>query len=267
MVVTSFSSSCTIYQQLSVQLEDVDKLTVLADVFRGKAPATLLKRVRAVEKICDSLGPGAFPCSEAAMYQFFQHQRKGSAPPSRLKSYLEAIAFCLYTFGMDELKPLVVSRRLHGCTIADVPCAITQAAPLTVEEMTKLHTILQTECGWSSVFSGAVLFAVYARSRWADLMHSSHLHPDKDDQGITRYLEAATSVHKTMHASLYRHRMLPLVAPASGVVDLPWVDRWDDSKSCHGCVATSCTSCHAGTVRGRENRHNAPFQLLKLEPG
>ena len=42
MVVTSFSSSCTIYQQLSVQLEDVDKLTVLADVFRGKAPATLL---------------------------------------------------------------------------------------------------------------------------------------------------------------------------------------------------------------------------------
>ena len=29
-----------------------------------------------------------------------------------------------------------------------------------------------------------------------------------------------------MHANLYRHRLLPLVAPAVGVVEEPWVDRW-----------------------------------------
>ena len=97
---------------------------------------------------------------------------------------------------------------------------------MSVAELSKLHEVLQTQCDWNSVFAGAVLFVVYARARWADAMHSSQLHPDRDDVGVTRYLEAAASVHKTMHASLYRHRLLPLVAPAVLVVDEPWVDRW-----------------------------------------
>ena len=67
---------------------------------------------------------------------------------------------------------------------------------------------------------------MYARARWADAMHSSQLHSDHDDAGVTRYSEAAASVHKTMHANLYHHHMLPLVAPAVGVVEEPWVDRW-----------------------------------------
>ena len=72
-----------------------------------------------------------------------------------------------------------------------------------------------------SVFAGAVPFVVYAKV--AGAMHSSQLYPDRDDSGVTRHLESAVSVHKTMHANLYRHRMLPLVAPAVGE---PWVDRW-----------------------------------------
>ena len=57
-------------------------------------------------------------------------------------------------------------------------------------------------------------------------MHSDRFFPDKDSEGITRYLEASTAVHKTMHSSLYRHRMLPLVAPSTGVSEVPWVDQW-----------------------------------------
>ena len=158
--------------------------------------------------------------------RFFQFERDHGAPPSRLKSYLEALAFCLYTFSMEELKPVVTSKRLHGCSIPAVPMAVVQASPLTVEELTKLHAVLWTQGDWNSVFAGAVLFVVYARARWADAMHSSQLYPDRDDTGVTRYLEAAASVHKTMHANLYRHRLLPLVAPAVGVVEEPWVDRW-----------------------------------------
>ena len=104
MVVTSFKRSAVVWKQLASETDDVKKLMVLADIFRGKAPATLMKRVRAVEKVCNFLGPDIFPCSEEAMYNFFKSERDLGAPPSRLKSYLEALAFCLYTFSMDELR-------------------------------------------------------------------------------------------------------------------------------------------------------------------
>ena len=73
-------------------------------------------------------------------------------------------------------------------------------------------------------------FVVYARAGWADAMHSS----DHDDAGETRYSEAAASVHKTVHANLYHHPMLPLVAPAVGVVEEPWVDRWFAVRTSRG---------------------------------
>ena len=103
---------------------------------------------------------------------------------------------------------------------------VVQASPLTVEELFRIHQVLQEQCNWDSVFAGAVLFVVYSRARWADAMHSGELVPDRDDTGTTRFLEACATVHKTMHASLFRHRMLPLVAPAMGVTNEPWVDRW-----------------------------------------
>jgi hypothetical protein len=168
-----------------------------------------------------------YSCLGAVGYrEFFKLERDNGAPPSRLKSYLEALAFCLYIFSMEELQPVVTSKRLHGCSITAVPTTVVQASSLTVEELAKLHAVLWTQCDWNSVFAGAVLFVVYARARWADAMHSSQLHSDRDDTGVTRYLEAAASVHKTMHANLYRHHMLPLVEPAVDVVEEPWVDRW-----------------------------------------
>ena len=225
MVVTSFKQTTAVWVQLAAECDDLRKLTVLADVSRGKASGTLLKRVRAVEKICNHLEPGIFPCNEETTYRFFQFERDNGAPPSRLKSYLEALAFCLYTFSMEELKPVVTSKRLHGCSIPAVPMAAIQASPLTVEELAKLHEVLWIRSDWNSVFAGAVLFVVYARAGWADAMHSSQLYPDRDDTGVTRYSEAAASIHKTMHAKLYRHHLLPLVVPAVGAVDEPWVDR------------------------------------------
>jgi len=226
VVVISFDPATTVWMQLSAEADDVGKLTVLGDLFRGKAPATLLKRARAVEKLCGYFGIGSFPASEQKIYQFFQHERAKGAPPSRLKSYLEALAFCLHVFSMSELKDAVVSKRLHGCTIPSVPTCTVQAAPLTVEELTRLHETLHEQCDWNAMFAGAVLFVVYSRARWADAMHSCSLLQDMDETGITRYLEAESAVHKTMHATMYRHRMLPLVAPAMGIVQTLWADRW-----------------------------------------
>lgn len=226
VVVISFSETTTIWKQLAAEQDDVGKVTVLSDLFRGKAPATLLKRVRAVEKLCHFLGVGMFPASEAKTYQFFSFERSNGAPASRLKSYLEALAFCYYVFSMNELKEVIASKRLHGCTVPTNPAVLTQASPLTVEELTKLHKVLFDRSDWSSVFAGAALFVTYSRARWADAMHCCDLLQDKDESGVTRFLEAPTGVHKTMHSSVFRHRLLPLVAPSLGVTSDPWADRW-----------------------------------------
>ena len=226
VTITAFKATCQVSLHVGDAVDDAARIIVLGDYFRGKAPSTLLKRVRAVEKICNFVGIGNFPCDEVTMYRFFTAERMSGAPPSRLKGYLEAAAFCFHVFGMDELKQVVGSKRLHGATYSDLPKEINQSCPLRVDELLKLHQLLDDETSWNSLFAGAVLFAVYARSRWADLQHSCKLTVDADFQKVTMYIEAATAVHKTMHADMFRHRFLPLVAPSWGVAQRPWVDRW-----------------------------------------
>ena len=88
-----------------------------------------------------------YSCLGAVGYrEFFKLERDNGAPPSRLKSYLEALAFCLYTFSMEELKPVVTNRRLHGRSIPAVLTTVVQASPLTVEELAELHAVLWTQC-------------------------------------------------------------------------------------------------------------------------
>eukprot|EP00435_Cladocopium_sp_Y103_P050198 s108_g15.t1 len=226
VVIISFNRSTLVWRQLADEQDDVAKLVVLSDLFRGKAPATLLKRARALEKLCSYFGIGAFPVSEGDLYRFFQYERSNGAPPSRLRSFIEAMSFCFHVLGMDELKDALNSKRLHGCAVASVPHTISQASPLSVLELDKLHAVLFESDGWDAVFSGCVLFVIYSRARWADAMHSASLLVDQDTSGDTWYLEAQCATHKTMHAAMYKHRMLPLVAPALGVVAQPWPDRW-----------------------------------------
>eukprot|EP00435_Cladocopium_sp_Y103_P065682 s14_g27.t1 len=175
IVVISFNKDTLVWRQLADEQDDVAKMVVLSDLFRGKAPATLLKRARALQKFCSHFGIGAFPVGEVELYRFFQLER---------------------------------NKRHH------------------LGELDKLHAVLFESDGWDAVFSGAVLFVIYSRARWADATHSANLLADKDTAGSIWYLEAQCATHKTMHAAMYKHRMLPLVAPALGVVAQPWADRW-----------------------------------------
>ena len=230
MVCTYFNAKTMIRVHLDCALEEMAKLTILADVFRGRAPATLLKRVRAVEKMCQHLGIGAFPPTEAAVYEFFTLERSLGAPPSRLRSYMEALNFCRHILNMDELTSVVNSRRCLGTTSSDVPHVAAQAEPLKVEELKLLHKVLQSGEPWDRVFAGALLFATYSRSRWADLMHTDKVLIDRDEDGDIAFLEGHTSTHKTMRSSLFRHRFLPLTAPGLGVTHDSWAELWLDSR-------------------------------------
>ena len=225
MVLTSFMQTTVVLAQLAAECDDLRRLTMLADLFRGKAPGILLERVRTIEKIFNHLGPGISSCSEETTYRFSKLESDHGAPSSKSTSDLEALVVCLYTFSMEEMKT-DKSKRLRERSTPAVPVDAVQASPATIEELTELHEVLSIQGDWNSIFAGAVLFVVYARANWADAMHSSQLYLDRGDTGVTRYLEAATRVHMTMHAKLFRHPFLTLLAPAVGVVKEPLVNEW-----------------------------------------
>lgn len=225
------SPFCAIRMKLDSSDTELAKLQILADVFSGRAPATLLKRVRAVEKMCRYFGDGEFPTGEGQIYFFLCNQREAGAPASRLRSFLEAISFCAHVLDMDALLETEKSKRCIGTTNRVPGCVILQSSPLMVVELLRLHDVLDSDDQWDRLFAGTVLFAVYARARWADLMHVGKLVVDRDEWGFVHFLEGQTYVHKTMSAEIFRHRFLPLTAPSLGVAEKNWVDGWLDARA------------------------------------
>lgn len=73
MVVIPFRQSSTVLQHLATQSKDVGKVSVLDGMFRDQAPATLLKHVGEVGKLCHFLGMGFFPTDVSGTYKFFLH--------------------------------------------------------------------------------------------------------------------------------------------------------------------------------------------------
>ena len=112
LVATSyFHPRSLIKIQLDNALQELDKLTLLADVFRGRAPATQHKRVRSVGKLCAHFGMGHFPPSEGMLYNFFNEQRASGASSSKLKGFLEALSFCRFVLSMDELEDVTKKKQ------------------------------------------------------------------------------------------------------------------------------------------------------------
>eukprot|EP00435_Cladocopium_sp_Y103_P076096 s57_g76.t1 len=183
----------------------------------------MLKRVRAAEKMVQYFGIGGFPPTEEAVYGFFNAERASGAPPSRMRGFMECLLFCRHVLDMTELDPVVISRRCKGTTTNDVPHVIKQDLH---SGLIKLHQILLEGQPWDALFSGTVLLSVYSRACWADLMHCDKIIVDKGFGDQAEYIEAHVSVYKTMRAATFKHRFLPLTAPAVGVHEDCWVESW-----------------------------------------
>jgi hypothetical protein len=208
------------------------QLIMLGDVFRGKAPSTLNKRANSMKLLCNMLSKVGldFPCSETSLYGVLCELRRQGAPPSRGKGILEAIAFVRYTMGIVECEPLLKGRRCWGATTSDEPVQRNQASPLRVQELEKLHYILEHDTDkWNKLFCGTVLFMVYARARWSDAQHATQILFDRAE-GDIHFVEVLTGHHKTMRALQHRHQFLPLIAPATGVTGQNWAALWESVR-------------------------------------
>ena len=231
MVANRWSDTCSFRRQIDDMLDDDEVADMFGHIFAGRSPITIRKRGRAIERLCNFLGKShadPFPPDEKTMYKFLCWEKRGGAPPSRLKGYMQAINFTACVMSVDELKPIASSRRCMGICMEDVLKERSQASPLTVLELNKLHEVLWSSeaDAWNRLFAGAALFCVYARARWGDLMRSETVVLDKDEGGNLCFLEARTGRHKTMRAQMHRHQFLPMVAPTLGIDGRQWGTPW-----------------------------------------
>ena len=203
--------------------------SMVEDLLGGKAPATLRKRYRSIlgyDLFLKARGVG-FSGTEEHFYTYLCMLRDEGKPASSRKSVLEAVTFSRFVLGIPELMPLGESKRCHGSARLRDFKARVQASPFTMDELAKLHKILfEDPESWNRLLAGSILFCTYGRARWEDLAHSDVLIVDRDDDGLAAFIEVGVGVHKTMGAKLMRGQLLPLVAPAVGVVEGNWVEQY-----------------------------------------
>ena len=229
-VTSRWSDGNSLAQKLGEMRNEGEVFTMFAHVFSGRAPVTVRKRGAAVLKVCDYLEQNVlepFPMREITFYRFLCHEESSGAPASRMKGFIQAIAFCRHVLDMAELQCILDSKRCSGVAFESCPKERKQASPLTVLELNKLHEVVDTsEDLWDSAFAGAALLCCYCRGRWGDLMRSESAFVDYDAEGKPAYFETRTGRHKTMSSQMHRHQFLPMVAPVKGVHGKDWVTPW-----------------------------------------
>ena len=228
-LVHRWRSDCSICLELE-KLESTDRVfTMFAHLFAGRSPITTRKRGYSIMRVCDYLDEVSdfFPCSEEVFYNFLCVEQSRGAPQSRMKGYMQSVNFVRFVMSVEELSSVTTSARCKGACLGEFLKERIQASPLTVLELNRIHKLLQS-CDdlWVKLFCGAVLMAVYARSRWGDLMRAERVLEDYDSTGRLCYLEARTGRHKTMKSQMHRHQFLPMVAPCFGIDGTNWGLEW-----------------------------------------
>ena len=233
-VSSKWNEECSMACRLAEMRTEAEVFNMFAHVFTGRAPVTVRKRGAAVLRICDYLEANlleTFPMQEITFYRFLCQEEAMGAPKSRLKGFLQAIAFCRHVLDVTELQCILDSKRCSGVATESCPRERRQASPLTVLELKKLHEVVDDGSDpWDSVFAGAALLCCYCRGRWGDLMRSESTFIDYDANGKPAYVETRIGRHKTMSSQMHRHQFLPMVAPVMGVHGGDWATPWLEQR-------------------------------------
>ena len=190
-VTSRWSDECTLTVKLGEMRTEEEVFTMFAHVFSGRAPVTIRKRGAAILRLCDHLEQDAlepFPMKEITFYRFLCREESMGAPASRLKGMIQAVAFCRHVLDVVELQCILDSKRCSGIARESCPKERKQASPLTVNELNKLHEMVDNSSDlWDAVFAGAALLCCYCRGRWGDLMRSEKAFVDCDEEGKPAY--------------------------------------------------------------------------------
>lgn len=206
------------------------RLRMLRDLFWKKAPQTLLKRCHGFLRFTKFLEQSgqAFPGNEVSLYEHLCVLRDEGVATSRIQNIMQSLNFVRFVLNVDELEPLVSSKRCMGATGKRIGGPKRQADPFLVSELKALHAELEDDSAdvWNRMLAGMVLCATYSRSRWGDLQQAESIIIDRDDLGKIAFLEFKINQHKCAMSSAFRNSFLPAVAPGDGIVHDSWAETW-----------------------------------------
>ena len=169
-----------------------------------------MKRVNSLSTLCGTLHEQGVrvPCTEEQLYQFLKSEVNLETPASQLKAYFESSVFSRYFVGVESLQSIVSS---HRCLGAALKTALTCPR--------------------------------YTRARWSDSQHAEGLLQDRDAEGIIKFLEVKSAVHKTARALHLRRMFLPVASPAFGVTAHCWGNIGCTLGAC--LVSRTCPHFHS----------------------
>ena len=191
-----------------------------------KSPNTVMKRLYAVKTfntwVIRQSSNHWLPVDEKAVWAYFKALKLEKAPATRATSLLEALRFCFFVFRVDGCEETLSSLRVRGLAaqLYASKRPWRPADPFTVSDVQFLHKAMMDERRSliDRVFVGHLIHMIYARARFSDLLAAVNCELDEEQM----FLELQATVHKGSRTAVTKAMLLPVVAPAHGIVDGCW---------------------------------------------
>jgi hypothetical protein len=218
--------------------DDARATNMLLDVYGGKAPRTINKRIGALQRYViwarkRSPGRSAFPMEEPVAYDYLCYLRKegSSTAPS---SFMGAVNFGFYVLGIEGCDMVSASARAKGVAhmqaAAKKPTA--QRHPLTIQQARVLEEMVtRAPTVQDRNLAGFCTFLYLSRARFSDAMHGKMILDDMKLDPLTGYVEVHGGQVKTGTSAQKKALMLPMVAPSRGLGPDSWGRAWLDNRA------------------------------------
>ena len=230
LVMEGYGEFCSLGRYLA-RAEPHEKMAILQDTFEDKATSTIRGRGYSMMQYrhwAEKSSVRVFPITESKVYQFFCYSRSLGVAATRLTRFREALAFCVYTIGLDLSEEVLKSRRIAGAALSlkKTKRPRVQRPPLTVNHVLWLEGYVCSQpVGFDLIFAGFLLFMLHCRCRFSDAMHV-----EAEPYIKGSWMESGTSEFKTKKAKGRRDSELPLVGCSLGLSQRPWAQKWLEAR-------------------------------------
>ena len=233
---SNFESSVGVHVKVNLEEGDRDAaLLCIRDACGVRSPNTALKRGRDIKLyitwVEKKVLTNWWPLQERSLLMYLDSCEFENKSKLIGKNLVHALKFFRFVMGAEFDLEKIVSPLMSGkiSRITSTKAVTEQARALTVKEVQLLEKRLSTSSNiLDKYFTGCLLYAIYTRSRWADMGNIDRLFFDviETADGPFGFVEARTRIHKTSTTAERKAMYMPYVAPIQGVGGGYWGLDW-----------------------------------------
>ena len=172
-----------------------------------------------------------FPLVEQLVYEYAKSCENRA--PTYLRSFMLAISFAKFHFGLHGAEEVLKSGRIRGFVEKQFSLKrkLLQRSPLSVKQVATLEETVRdvSRTAADRLAAGFFLLLVYGRLRYSDAQQLSRLRLDMPnaEQG---FLEGVAERTKTSLSLERKTRLLPIAIPTLSLSEEPWIPVWLDLR-------------------------------------